>query len=215
MKSWIKLILRQTARLAVLPAVGLFRLQARLIGKVPAFAGWSQLLSIVPGIAGEYLRHAFVRFAGGACGDDSCIGFLTQMSHPGIKIGKSVYIGTFCSLGNVSIEDDVLIASHVSIMNGCRQHGTSRLDIPIREQPGEMLPVTVGAGSWIGEQATVAADVGKHCIIGAGSLVLNSVPDYAIAVGVPARVIGDRRDRAATMEGAEAAEHDSLLTSVC
>ena len=110
--------------------------------------------------------------------------------------GRSVYIGHFCSLGNVTIEDDVLIASHVSVMNGCTQHGTSRIDIPIKEQPGEFVPVTIGAGSWIGEHATVAADVGKHCIVGAGSLVLKSIPDYAIAVGSPARIIGDRRETA-------------------
>ena len=91
------------------------------------------------------------------------------------------------------MEDDVLIASHVSIMNGCRQHGTDRLDIPVREQAGIYEPVTIGCDSWIGERATVAANIGRHCIIGAGALVLSPVPDYSIAVGVPARVIRDRR----------------------
>jgi len=50
-----------------------------------------------------------------------------------------------------------------------------------------------GYPPWIGERATVAANIGYHCIIGAGALVLSPVPDYRIAVGVPARVIRDRR----------------------
>jgi acetyltransferase-like isoleucine patch superfamily enzyme len=36
------------------------------------------------------------------------------------------------------------------------------------------------------------ADVGRHCIIGAGSVVTQPIPDYAVAVGVPARVVRSR-----------------------
>ena len=194
MKSLAKSAIRAVSMMLVVPVVALLRLQALVTSEQCAFAGWSQLFSLLPGTTGEFLRHAFYRWTTEGCGDDACIGFATIASHPGIRIGSSTYIGNFCSLGNVEIEDDVLIASHVSIMNGCRQHGTSRLDIPIRAQQGEFVPVTVGTGSWIGEHATVAADVGRHCIVGAGSLVLQPIPDYAVAVGSPAKVIGDRRD---------------------
>ena len=163
MKSLAKSTLRVLSTVIVLPAVALCRLQASLVGAESAFSGWSELFSLLPGVTGEYLRHAFYRLCAESCGDDACIGFGTISAHPGIRIGCSAYIGNFCSLGNVSIEDDVLIASHVSVMNGCHQHGTSRLDIPIRDQPGEFIPVTIGTGSWIGEHATVAADVGRHC----------------------------------------------------
>jgi acetyltransferase-like isoleucine patch superfamily enzyme len=44
----------------------------------------------------------------------------------------------------------------------------------------------------------VTASIGRHCIIGAGALVLSPVPDYCIAVGVPARVIRDRRQTQST-----------------
>ena len=40
-----------------------------------------------------------------------------------------------------------------------------------------------------GERAIIAADIGQHCVIGAGSVVTKPIPDYAIAVGVPAKVI--------------------------
>lgn len=193
MKRFVKSVLNAVAAAVVFPAVCVFRIQAAIVGADRVFPGWSQLLSLMPGLTGIYLRQAFLRGTTKGCGSDACVSFGTLFSHPGVSLGKTVYIGHYCSIGDVTIEDDVLIASHVSIMNGCRQHGTERLDIPMREQIGDYQPVTIGCDSWIGERATVAASIGRHCIIGAGALVLSPVPDYCIAVGVPARVIRDRR----------------------
>ena len=97
-------------------------------------------------------------------------------------------------IGSITIENDVLIGSNVSIINGNRQHGISRLDIPIREQGGVYPTITIGADSWIGDRAIVMANIGKHCVIGAGSVVTKDIPDYSVAVGNPARVIQDRRE---------------------
>ncbi len=194
MRSVATGILNGLCRMLVLPSVLCCRLQAALLGRDRAFCGWSQLYSLLPGLTGQYLRQAFFRSTMRHCGDKVCVSFGTVFSHSGVSLGDFVYIGSFCSIGDVVIEDDVLIASHVSVMNGCRQHATDRLDLPIREQPGIYEPITIGCDSWIGEHATVAASIGRHCVIGAGSLVLQPVPDYAVAVGVHARVIRDRRD---------------------
>jgi acetyltransferase-like isoleucine patch superfamily enzyme len=198
MNTIIRATVKATARIvaltAMLPAVLCFRLQALVADRNDALAGWSQLLSLLPGITGVYLRQAFYRCTLKHCADNVCICFGTLLSHASTSLGRSVYIGNHCCVGDVTIEDDVLIASHVSIMNGCHQHSIDRLDIPVREQPGSYVPVTIGCDTWIGERATVAADVGRHCVVGAGSVVLKPVPDYAIVVGVPARIIGDRRD---------------------
>lgn len=194
MRNRLKQLVDLCCTVLILPAVMLCRLQAPLIGADAAFAGWSQGLSLIPGLSGVWLRRAFFRLVTARCDRDVCVSFGTVLSSREVVLGAGSYIGHFCSLGRVTIEPDVLIASHVSIMNGCHQHGTARLDVPIREQPGAYPPVTIGRDSWIGEHATVAASVGRHCVIGAGALVLSPVPDYAIAVGVPARVIGDRRE---------------------
>ena len=207
MKTFAKALLRNLCLLAVLPAVGLYRLQSTVCGQERAFPGWSQLFALLPGQTGVYLRHAFYSCTLKVCRPDSCISFGTLFADPEASVGRTTYIGSFCSIGNVEIGDDVLIASHVSLMNGCHQHGTERLDIPMREQPGEYQPISIGEDTWIGERATVAASVGKHCIIGAGSLVLTPVPDYAIAVGSPAKVIRDRRDDAPT----DATKDDSAV----
>jgi acetyltransferase-like isoleucine patch superfamily enzyme len=193
MKHIAKTILNICCGMLVLPAVLIYRLQSALCCAEQIFPGWSQLFSLLPGKTGVYLRHAFFRQTMKCCGSDSCISFGTIFSHPSTSIGRTVYVGNYCSIGDVTIEDDVLVASHVSIMNGCHQHGTESLEIPLREQTGRYEPVTIGRDSWIGERATITANVGRHCIIGAGSLVLTPVPDYSIAVGVPARILRDRR----------------------
>ncbi len=194
MKAAAKWLMRAVSLLVVLPAVLMYKIHAAVVGSDQAFPGWSQLFSTVPGVCGIYLRHAFYRCSLQSCQQDASIGFGTIFSHPGAAVGRTVYIGNYCSIGNVHFGDDVLIASHVSIMNGCNQHAIDRLDIPVREQIGVYEDVSIGADTWIGERATVAASVGKHCVIGAGSLVLKPVPDYAVAVGVPAKIIRDRRD---------------------
>ncbi len=193
MKRHAKNLIGLLCAVLVLPMVIAYRLQAMIAGQARVFSGWAQLFSLIPGLSGVHLRHAFLRATTAHCGNDACVSFGTIFSHPDVSIGPAAYIGNYCSIGNVTIEEDVLIASHVSIMNGCHQHGTDRLDVPLREQPGHFEPVTIGRDSWIGERATITASVGKHCIVGAGSLVLTAMPDYSIAVGVPARVIRDRR----------------------
>jgi virginiamycin A acetyltransferase len=195
MKKILKTIVGGLALVAVLPCWLGFLLGSPLLGRQQAFLGWTQALSLLPGLSGIYLRRAFYRLVLPRCGADSCISFGVIFSHPTAEVGRTVYVGPYCCLGDVTLEDDVLVGSHVSIANGGSQHGIDRLDIPVREQPGSYPRVTIGRDTWIGDRAVVLADVGMHCVIGAGSMVKDPIPDYAIAVGVPARVIGSRRPR--------------------
>jgi virginiamycin A acetyltransferase len=195
MRDALKAVVNALAAAAVLPCVLLWRAGRPVLGPVQAFQGWSQALSLVPGLTGVYLRRAFYRRVFPACGADACIGFGTVFSHPTAAVGRGVYVGVSCCLGDVTLEDDVLLGSHVSVTNGAAQHGIDRLDVPIREQPGAWPRVTVGRGSWVGDRAVVMADVGRHCVVGAGAVVARPIPDYAIAVGVPARVIRFRDGR--------------------
>lgn len=54
------------------------------------------------------------------------------------------------------------------------------------------LPVSIGRDTWIGGGVTILAGVsiGRGCTIGAGSIVTRDVPDFSIAVGSPAKVVG-------------------------
>src|SRR5262249_10498983 len=108
--------------------------------------------------------------------------------------GENVYIGPYCSLGSVTIERDALIATGAHLLSGGRMHGTADPTRPIREQPGEFAHITVGAGCWIGAGAIVMADGGKDSMGGGGAFVTKPIPEGVIAVGVPAKIIGNRQD---------------------
>lgn len=170
-----------------------YRVTSMLLGSNHVFQGWSQLFALLPGITGVYLRRAFYRYVLPNCGSDICISFGTVFSHSTATVGDRVYVGVYGMLGDVTLEKDVLIGSHVSIINGRNQHGIERLEVPIREQPGVYPRVTIGEDSWIGDRAIVTENVGKHCVVGAGAVVTKPVPDYAIVAGNPARIIGSRK----------------------
>lgn len=189
MKEFLKSTANLLALLIVLPAFLAYCLSSLVLGRTKAFPGWSQAFSLLPGLCGVYLRRAFYRLVIARCGADSWIGFGTVFSHPTAAIGSRTYIGVYCCLGDVTLEDDVLIGSNVSIMNGASQHGIDRLDTPIREQAGIWPRVTIGRDSWVGDRSIVMRDLGQHCVVGAGSVVTKPIPDYAVAFGVPAKVI--------------------------
>ncbi|HWB13966.1 MAG TPA: acyltransferase [Pirellulales bacterium] len=189
LKAALKRLAGWIATTLVLPAWLLFQLGTLAVGKQQAFAGWSQAFSLLPGLSGVYLRRAFYNLLLPECGNGACITFGTVISHHTARLGKNVYTGAFCVLGDVTLEDDVLLGSHVSIINGGAQHGIERLDVAVREQPGSFPRVTIGRDSWIGDRAVVMADIGAHSVVAAGAVVTKPVPDYAIVAGVPAKIV--------------------------
>lgn len=189
MRGAAKALVVGAALLAVLPLWLLYRLEALLIGADKAFYGWSQLMSLFPGFPGNYLRFAFYRLSLEEVGKDACICFGATFAHPGIRIGKGAYIGPHCNLGLCEIGDDVMLGTDVHVMSGTGQHGSEDLETPMRDQPGKLVKVRVGRGTWVGNKAAIAADVGERCIVGAASLVVKPVPDLAIVGGNPAKVI--------------------------
>lgn len=201
MRSIAKHVADATALALVLPAAMAYWLGCALIGRQRAFPGWSQGMSLLPGLCGVYLRRAFYRLVLPRCESGCVISFGVIFSHPTAQVGSNVYVGPFGCLGDVTLEDDALVGSHVSITNGSRQHEIERLDIPVREQPGVWPRVTIGRDTWIGDRAVVMADVGQHCVVGAGSVVTRPVPDYAIVVGAPAKIVGWRNEAAADSGG--------------
>jgi virginiamycin A acetyltransferase len=194
MKRALKTGLYSVAIIVALPFWLLYRLEALFLGTEKCFYGWSQAFSLLPGLCGNYLRYGFYKMSLAALGRDACICFGATLAHPGIRIGRGVYVGPFCNLGLCHIEDDVLLGTGAHVLSGMGQHGFEDLHIPIREQKGSFRDIRIGADSWIGNQAVIGDDVGKKCIIGAASLVVKPIPDFAIAAGHPAKVIRMRRE---------------------
>jgi virginiamycin A acetyltransferase len=189
---------RGAAHLAALPLLVLHALKVPVLGRDRALEGSTQLLALFPGLCGQYVRRAFLAWTIRECHASATICFGTILSKTATRIGANAYVGPYCSLGSVTIERDVLIATGVHVLSGARMHGTADVGRPIREQPGEFTRVTIGAGSWVGAGGVVMADVGRDSVIGAGAVVTKPIPDAVIAAGVPARVI---RSRASELSG--------------
>lgn len=192
-RELIKTILRDAANLVIFPLLVLHWLKVPLLGRDRALEGSSELLSMLPGITGQYLRRAFLGWTIEHCHRSACICFGTVFSKAGARIDENAYIGGHCHIGLVHVQRDVLIASGVHVTSGARMHGTSDLSRPIKEQEGVNTLVTIGQGAWIGSLAVVMADVGRDSIVGAGAVVSKPVPERVIAAGVPAKVIRERQ----------------------
>ncbi|GIW83383.1 MAG: transferase [Gemmatales bacterium] len=199
-KRYAKLLAFVLATVAVLPWLTVYFL-GKLVGlRRPSFVLCSHSLAIMPGFAGDWMRTAFFRWSLSRCAWTARVSFGTILTDPETTLGHHVYVGSYCVLGAIDVDDDALIASHVSVPNGGQQHGIDRLDIPIREQPGVWKRIKIGRDAWIGERAVVMADVGEQAVVGAGAVVVHPVPPRAIVAGVPARVVGQRGARQSNVE---------------
>lgn len=187
--------MKRLARALFLPLAVLelirFRVSRAFIGEERALLGLSERLARRPGYVGLYLRAATYRLVLECSASDVHIGFGTVFSKRAATLGDHVYIGRYCSIGWVQLERDVMLADLVTIPSGADTHvvdATTRTAPRYREN--QFRPVRIGEATWVGSQAVLLADVGQFCVIGAGAVVAESIPDYSIAVGVPARIVG-------------------------
>jgi virginiamycin A acetyltransferase len=192
----MKAVARALAALAVLPIAFSVALRGRVVGRDRAFQASAEWLALVPGLTGQYVRRAFMAATTAGCGTDVVVGPGTLFSTADVRLDANAYVGPQCNIGWVHVERDVMIAAGVQIPSGPHTHGTDRIEVPMRDQPGRPICVHLREGAWIGNGAIVLADVGRHAIVAAGAVVTRPVPDYGVAAGVPARLLRDRRDAA-------------------
>lgn len=114
-----------------------------------------------------------------------------------VQLHENIFIGEYVCIyghGNVEIGENTLIAMHSCIISA--NHTIPDKKTLIRSQGDILLPIKIGADVWIGAGCKILGGItiGNGCIIGAGSVVTKSLPEYSIAVGVPAKVIKYRND---------------------
>jgi acetyltransferase-like isoleucine patch superfamily enzyme len=167
------------------------------------------------------LRHpGKIRIGENVVVDDNCLLDAKGETNRGITIGSGVFVGRntilSCKNGDISIEDGVNIgfncevfsASHVRVGAGTLlaaycyliggDHDFSDPDVPVLDQTRTSAGIDVGEGAWLGAGAKILDGVtlGNRSVVGAGAVVRHAVPDGAIAVGIPARIVGQRQGAA-------------------
>ncbi len=120
-------------------------------------------------------------------------------AHEGtLRIGDKVVFARDVTVNcylDIEIGASTLIADWTYICDF--DHKTEDLDLPIKDQGLVKSPVRIGPDCWLATKVTVTrgTDIGRGAVIGANSVARGNIPAYAIAVGVPAKVVADRSTR--------------------
>lgn len=192
MKNIIKPLFFVVCAIIMMPVTVFFFLLSALADKDSVFSSFSQLLSLLPGKLGCYLRAGFYRFTMTYCSPNALVGFATLFSQKDTEIEEGVYIGPQCNIGKCAIGRNTLLGSGVHIMSGKGQHNFSDPNKPIKDQGGVFTKVIVGENCWLGNGALIMANVGKGSVVAAGSVVVDDVPEGVIVGGNPAKIIKNR-----------------------
>ncbi|WQF90128.1 Putative trimeric LpxA-like superfamily, maltose/galactoside acetyltransferase [Colletotrichum destructivum] len=136
-------------------------------------------------------RVGMIKELFGKIGEDVYIEPSLQVDYGcNITVGDRFYANFNCVIldcAHVTIGDRVMFATGVSLITATHETGlqSRRDNIEYAE------PITIGDDCWIGANVTVlpGVKIGKGCTIGAGALVNRDIPDYSVAVGVPAKVV--------------------------
>ncbi|HEY1037800.1 MAG TPA: acyltransferase [Bacteroidia bacterium] len=108
-----------------------------------------------------------------------------------VNVGENTWIGPYTALdgnGGLRIGKNCSISAGVNIVT----HDSVKWALSGGLHPYEYQPIEIGDNCFIGTGAfiTRGVKIGKHCLIGAGAVVTKDIPDYSIALGVPAKVRG-------------------------
>jgi UDP-2-acetamido-3-amino-2,3-dideoxy-glucuronate N-acetyltransferase len=124
--------------------------------------------------------------------------------NPFVEIQSDVRVGRHCKISShsflcsgVSLEDEVFVGHGVMFINDRLPRATNEDGSLKGADDWRASATLVRRRAAIGSNATIMDGVviGTEAQVGAGSVVTRDVPDYAIVVGVPARVVGDVRER--------------------
>jgi acetyltransferase-like isoleucine patch superfamily enzyme len=139
----------------------------------------------------DVVLNDFINLYGCTIGDGTKIG-------PFVEVQKNAIIGKHCKISShtficegVTIEDGVFVGHGVMFINDKYPRATSETGELQTEEDWQVVPTLVKRGASIGSNATLLCGitVGEDAIVGAGSVVINDVPDKVIVAGNPARVI--------------------------
>jgi len=168
------------------------------------------------------LRHPHKITLGANCViDDNVVLDAKGEKNDGLRLGDNVYIGRntilSCKEGSIAVGDYANISANCSLLSETEislgrycflaghcylvaggNHSFDDVSRPIMFQPSVSKGgIRVGDDVWLGAGVIVldGATIGQGTVVGAGAVVTESLPEFSVAVGSPARVVRDRREK--------------------
>lgn len=166
----------------------------RLLGSVADPRAWAHVVRLVHYYNYSYVTPAReVRLGQGAVLAPN----VSFRNGSRIAIGAGSQIGTRCSFwagdstGRIDVGEKALFGPEVFVI---ASNYETVLGLPIMDQAKIERDVVIGSRVWLGARVIVlpGVTIGDGCIVGAGAVVTKSLPADGIAVGFPARVVGQR-----------------------
>jgi virginiamycin A acetyltransferase len=153
------------------------------------FGFWTHVFAILPGAPGVFLRRAFYRLTLKRCDIEFSIGFGALFSHRQVLVEEGVYIGPYAVVGCARLRKGCLIGTRANLLSGSGQHEMRDGGGWAASDRSRFVEIEIGEHAWIGEAATVMADVGAGSVVAAGSVVSAAVPTAVVVAGNPARFV--------------------------
>ncbi len=157
----------------------------------PLYMMFYRLLSLFRNVQiGNQCHINRVVFKGKARIEDRC----RLIGRPSIEIGHDFYMNAGCHLlGEIVIGDSVMIGPQTVFWG--RDHGMV-MGLKINQQPHKYEKICIGDDVWIGANVTIlkGVNIAEGAVVGAGAVVTKNIPAYSIVAGVPAKIIGSRKD---------------------
>jgi acetyltransferase-like isoleucine patch superfamily enzyme len=153
------------------------------------FVFFGQLIGLVPGLPGTYLRRAFYFQTLSSCARDIYIGFGSHFTHREACVESRVYIGSYALIGCAVLRKECMIGSRASLLSGGSLHAMDESGNWLPADRSQLQKIVIGENAWLGEGAIVMCDIGARAMVAAGAVVSTPVPERVMVGGNPARFI--------------------------
>jgi acetyltransferase-like isoleucine patch superfamily enzyme len=186
----IKAMIKAIALALVFPAALTCWIEERLSRNAEGVFGfWTHILAILPGPPGVFLRRAFYRLTLKRCTIEFSMGFGALFFHRQVIVEEGVYIGPYAVVGCARLRKGCLIGTRANLLSGSAQHEMRSDGGWAASDRSRFVEIEIGEHAWIGEAATVMADVGAGSVVAAGAIVSAAVPPAIVVAGNPARFV--------------------------
>ena len=153
------------------------------------FAFWTQVVALLPGVPGVFLRRGFYRWTLDECAEEVTIEFGALFTRRSARLEPGVYVGPYALIGSACLRENALIGSRASLLSGGQHHQLLPSGEWSATDHTKLSTIEIGPTTWIGEGAILMAGTGAGCMVAAGGVVSVAVPPGVMVAGNPARFV--------------------------